>query len=54
MERIEATRQQYFDRRDLEFLFQLQTTAAWKLLHQVGPTTGLGGCSAPAPDCRLE
>jgi hypothetical protein len=40
--RLDETRQQYFDRHDLEGLFDLRTAAAGRLLRQVGPTEELG------------
>jgi hypothetical protein len=41
IERIEDSRQQYFDRRDIEALFQLGTTAAWKVMRLIGPADHL-------------
>jgi hypothetical protein len=41
-ERIEASRQQYFDRHDLEGLFDLRSAAAGRLLRRIGPTEELG------------
>lgn len=42
LERIETSRQQYFDRRDVEFLFELRKDAACKLMRQVGNAEDLG------------
>src|ERR1041384_6440281 len=42
LERVDATRQQYFDRQDVETLFDLRKNAASKLLRQVGRAEGLG------------
>jgi hypothetical protein len=39
--RIEDSRQQYFDRRDIEALFQLGTTAAWKVMRRIGSADNL-------------
>lgn len=36
MERIEATAQQYFDRRDIEHLFGVRSSAALKIMRQCG------------------
>jgi len=41
IERIEDNRQQYFDRRDIEALFQVGTTAAWKVMRLIGPAHNL-------------